>query len=93
MLRICFLWLSFNMSDTPQSIALAPIMKVWRAENATNSHMRPKDAHPFLVTKRISDSTHVRYRSLAKRRTRFEVLCALTNLCLKRRVLIRHCNA
>jgi IS5 family transposase len=33
------------------------------------------------------------YRGLAKNRTRFEVLCALANLYMKRRVLMRYCHA
>ena len=37
--------------------------------------------------------THVRYRGLAKNRTRFEVLFALANLYLKRRILLSYCIA
>ena len=63
------------------------------AKNATKSRVRAKGEHPFLVIKRIFGFTHVRYRGLAKNRTRFEVLCALTNLYIKRRVLMRFCHA
>jgi IS5 family transposase len=64
-----------------------------RAKNATKSRMRAKGEHPFLVIKRIFGFTHVRYRGLANSRTRFEVLCALANIYLQRRVLLRYCHA
>ena len=54
---------------------------------------RAKGKHPLVVIKRIFGFTHVRYRGLAKNRTRFEVLCALANLYMKRRVLMRCCHA
>ena len=54
---------------------------------------RAKGEHPLLVIKRIFGLTHVRYRGLAKNRTCFELLWALANLCLKRRVLMRCCHA
>jgi NADH:ubiquinone oxidoreductase subunit C len=47
----------------------------------------------LLVIKRIFGFTHVRYRGLAKKRARFEVLYAFANLYLKRRVLLRCCHA
>jgi IS5 family transposase len=50
---------------------------------------RAKGEHPLLVIKRIFGFTRVRYRGLAKNWTRIEVLCALANLYLKRRVLMR----
>ena len=70
-----------------------PLSDEDRGKNATKSRVRAKGEHPFLVIKRIFGFTHVHYRGLAKNRTRFEVLCALTNLYIKRRVLIRFCHA
>ncbi len=43
----------------------------------------------LLTIKQIFGFTHVRYRGLTKNGTRFEVLCALANLYIKRRVLMR----
>ena len=54
---------------------------------------RAKGKHPLLVIKRIFGFTHVRYRGLAKKRARFEVLCALANLYMTRRVLLLCCHA
>jgi IS5 family transposase len=51
-----------------------------------------KGKHPLLIIKRIFGFTHVRYRGLAKNGTRFEVLCTLANLYMKRRVLMRYCH-
>jgi IS5 family transposase len=45
---------------------------------------RAKGKHPLVVIKRIFGFTHVRYRGLAKKRARFEVLCALANLYMTR---------
>jgi IS5 family transposase len=70
-----------------------PLSDEERAKNATGSRVRAKGEHPFLVIKRIFGFTHLRYRGLAKNGTRFEVLYALANLYLKRRVLMRFCHA
>ena len=47
----------------------------------------------LLTIKRIFGFTYARYRGLAKNGTRFEVLCALANLYIKQRVLMRYCHA
>ncbi|MFN6265326.1 MAG: IS5 family transposase, partial [Alphaproteobacteria bacterium] len=70
-----------------------PLSAEERAKNATKSRVRAKGKHPLLIIKRIFGFTHVRYRGLMKNGTRFEVLCALANLYMKRRVLMRYCHA
>ena len=70
-----------------------PLSAEERAKNATKSRVRAKGEHPLLIIKRIFGFTQVRYRGLAKNATRFEVLCALANLYMKRRVLMRYCHA
>jgi IS5 family transposase len=70
-----------------------PLSDGERAKNATESRVRAKGEHPFLVIKLIFGFTHVRYRGLAKNGTRFEVLYALAKLYLKWRVLMRFCHA
>ncbi|MCA3361915.1 MAG: hypothetical protein INF74_08175 [Roseomonas sp.] len=70
-----------------------PLSEEERAKNATESRVRAKGEHPLLIIKRIFGFTQVRYRGLAKNGTRFEVLCALANLYMKRRVLMRYCHA
>jgi IS5 family transposase len=70
-----------------------PLSAEERAKNATISRVRAKGEHPLLIIRRIYGFTQVRYRGLAKNATRFEVLCALTNLYMKRRVLMRYCRA
>jgi len=70
-----------------------PLTDAERSKNATKSKVRAKGEHPFLIIKRIVGFTHVRYRGLAKNRNRFEVACALANLYIKRRTLLRRCLA
>jgi hypothetical protein len=63
------------------------------AKIATRSRMRATGSHPSLFIKQIFALTHIRYRGLAKNMTRFDVLCALAYLYLKRRVCMRCCYA
>jgi IS5 family transposase len=70
-----------------------PLSDKERSKNATKSKVRARGEHPFLIIKRIFGFTHVRYRGLAKNKNRFEVVCALANLYIKRRVLLRGCHA
>lgn len=70
-----------------------PLSDEERSKNATKSKVRARGEHPFLIIKRIFGFTHVRYRGLAKNKNRFEVVCALANLYIKRRVLLRGCHA
>ncbi|GIX21510.1 MAG: IS5 family transposase [Gammaproteobacteria bacterium] len=60
-----------------------------RAKNRSKSRVRAKVEHPFLVLKRIFGFTKVRYRGLAKNANRLFVACALVNLYMVRRRLLR----
>ena len=60
-----------------------------RAENRAKSSGRAKVEHPFLVIKRIFGFAKTRYRGLQKNANRLFVACALTNLYLMRRRLLR----
>jgi IS5 family transposase len=64
-----------------------------RSKNRTKSTVRSRAEHPFLIIKRIFGFFQIRYRGLSKNRTRFEVVCALTNLYIKRQTLMRRCLA
>lgn len=57
--------------------------------NQRKSSVRAKVEHAFLVIKRIFGFTKVRYRGLAKNANRFFVTCALANLFVVRRQLMR----
>ena len=63
--------------------------EVERAKNKTKSSVRAKVEHPFLIIKRIFGFAKTRYRGLAKNAHRLFVTCALTNLYLVRRRLLR----
>ena len=60
-----------------------------RAKNWAKSSVRAKVEHPFLVIKRIFGFVKTRYRGLDKNANRLFVACALTNLYLMRRRLLR----
>ena len=57
--------------------------------NQRKSSVRAKVEHAFLVIKRIFGFAKVRYRGLAKNANRFFVTCALANLFVARRQLMR----
>lgn len=63
--------------------------EVERAKNKTKSSVRAKVEHPFLVIKRLFGFAKTRYRGLDKNAHRLFVTCALTNLYLMRRRLLR----
>lgn len=63
--------------------------EVERGKNTTKSRVRAKVEHPFLVIKQIFGFTKTRYRGLEKNAHRLFVTCALTNLYLMRRRLLR----
>lgn len=63
-----------------------------RAKNRTKSKVRAKVEHPIGVIKRIFGFTKVRYRGLRKNAHRLIVTCALANLFMVRRQLLR-CQA
>jgi len=63
--------------------------EIERAKNKTKSSVRAKVEHPFLVIKRIFGFARTRYKGLYKNAHRLFVTCALTNLYLVRRRLLR----
>lgn len=60
-----------------------------RARNKTKSSVRAKVEHPFLVIKRIFGFSKTRYKGLEKNAHRLFVTCALANLYMVRRRLLR----
>lgn len=66
-----------------------PLTDAQKARNRTKSKVRAKGEHPFLVIKRIFKFDKVRYRGLLKNTHRLVVTCALTNLYLVRKSLMR----
>ena len=62
---------------------------VERAKNRT----RAKVEHSIGVVKRVFGFAKVRYRGLAKNAHRLLVTCALANLFIARRYLLRHQTA
>ncbi|OGT82163.1 MAG: transposase [Gammaproteobacteria bacterium RIFCSPLOWO2_02_FULL_61_13] len=63
--------------------------EVERARNRTKSRVRAKVEHVIGVIKRVFGFCKVRYRGLAKNLHRLEVTCALANLFIVRRRLLR----
>lgn len=60
-----------------------------RAKNRTKSKVRCRIEHTIGVIKRVFGFTKVRYRGLAKNAHRLFVTCALANLFMARRLLLR----
>jgi IS5 family transposase len=60
-----------------------------RARNRTKSSVRSKVEHPFGIIKRLFGFAKVRYRGLEKNAQRLFVTCALANLFMARRYLLR----
>lgn len=60
-----------------------------RERNRTKSSVRAKVEHPFHVIKRVFGFVKVCYRGLAKNAQRLFVACALANLFMARRHLLR----
>ena len=60
-----------------------------RSKNRTKSRVRAKVEHPFGIIKRQFGFTKVRYRGLAKNAHRLFVACALSNLVMARRALLK----
>jgi transposase, IS5 family len=63
--------------------------EVERAKNRTKSKVRARVEHSIGVIKRVFGFTKVRYRGLAKNTHRLVVTCALANLFIARRHLLR----
>ena len=59
------------------------------ARNRTKSKVHAKVEHPFLILKRVFGFNKVRYRGLDKNATRLFVACALVNLYMARRQLLK----
>jgi transposase, IS5 family len=66
-----------------------PLSQTERAVNRAKSRVRAKVEHAIGVIKRIFGFTKVRYRGLAKNRHRLVVACALANLFITRKRLLR----
>jgi IS5 family transposase len=62
---------------------------VEQAKNRTKSKVRAKVEHPIGVIKRVFGFAKVRYRGLKKNAHRLSVICALANLFMARRQLLR----
>jgi len=60
-----------------------------QARNRTKSRVRARVEHVFGIIKRVFGFCQVRYRGLAKNLHRLEVTCALANLFIVRRRLLR----
>ena len=63
--------------------------EVERAKNRTKSKVRARVEHPIGVIKQVFGFVKVRYRGLAKNGHRLVVTCALANLFMARRHLLR----
>src|SRR5262245_23579481 len=66
-----------------------PTTRATRATNRWKSRIRARVEHPIGVIKRVFGFTKVCYRGLAKNRHRLVVACALANLFMLRRRLLR----
>ena len=66
-----------------------PLSDAERARNRTKSKVRARVEHPFYVIKQVFGFVKVRYRGLLKNTSRIHMLCALTNLHMARRRLLR----
>jgi IS5 family transposase len=60
-----------------------------RARNRNKSRVRARGEHPIGVIKRVFGFVKVRYRGIAKNAHRLFVACALANLFMVRRRLLR----
>jgi IS5 family transposase len=67
--------------------------EIERAKNRTKSKVRARVEHPIGVIKRVFGFVKVRYRGLAKNTHRLLVNCALANLFMARRHLLRRQQA
>lgn len=70
-----------------------PLTEAQKARNTTKSRVRAKGEHPFLVLKRLFGFAKTRYRGLMKNAHRLFVACALANLYMVRRRLLRLARA
>ena len=68
-----------------------PLSDQQQASNRTKSRVRARVEHCFQVIKQVFGFSKVRYRGLAKNLHRLQVTCALANLFMVRRQLLREC--
>ncbi len=66
-----------------------PLTETDKAQNRTKSKVRAKVEHPFRVIKCVFGFVKVRYRGLMKNTNRVFTACALANLYMVRRQLLR----
>ncbi len=66
-----------------------PLSEAQKAINRTKSKVRAKVEHPFLIIKRLFGFAKTRYRGLDKNAHRLFVTCALANMFMARRHLLR----
>lgn len=66
-----------------------PLSREDKAKNTTKSRVRARGEHPFRIIKRQFGFTKTRYRGLLKNTVRALTTCALTNLYIARKQLIR----
>lgn len=66
-----------------------PLSEAQKAANRTKSNVRAKVEHPFLIIKRLVGFAKTRYRGLNKNAHCLFVTCALANLFMARRRLLR----
>ena len=76
----------FTQAKASRNQALSDVE---RAKNRNKSRVRAKGEHPFLVIKRLFGFAKVCYRGIAKNANRLFVACALANLFMVRRTLLR----
>jgi transposase, IS5 family len=76
----------FTQAKASRNQALSDVE---RAKNRNKSKVRAKAEHPFLVIKRLFGFAKVCYRGIAKNANRLFVACALANLFMVRRTLLR----
>ena len=72
-----------------KAVRRRPLSEAQRARNRIQSKIRAKVEHPFYIMKRVFGFTDVRYRGLTKNTHRVQVTCALVNLFLVRKQLLK----
>ena len=68
-----------------------PLSDQQQASNRTKSRVRARVEHCFQVIKQVFGFSKVRYRGLGKNLHRLQATCALANLFMVRRQLLREC--
>jgi IS5 family transposase len=85
--------LAYSSPEAVQTTGTVVVVdEVERAKNRTKSKVRARVEHAIGVIKRVFGFAKVRYRGLKKNTHRLLVTCALANLFMVRRHLLR-CQA